>query len=198
MKLVQNKAAYVALNIQQELELAKKIPSPVNEEYELPCGHFMNFRSQRFRNPEALFQPSSARFVKDGENVGVHKMIFNSIMKCDIGIRNYLFKNIMLTGGSTLFPGFVEGITKEINHKFANKMLKNVAPPNRMYNACVGGSVLALLNTFEQTRYKEVLVKAHTAASGAVLRLQIAPVLGRKRKPIEWSEFQILFSLLPY
>ncbi|XP_027174626.1 actin-like [Coffea eugenioides] len=170
MKLVQNKAAYVALNIQQELELAKKIPSPVNEEYELPCGHFMNFRSQRFRNPEALFQPSSARFVKDGENVGVHKMIINSIMKCDIGIRNYLFKNIMLTGGSTLFPGFAEGITKEIlelgsstlafkfsdliareiNHKFANKMFKNVAPPNRMYNACVGGSVLALLNTFEQ------------------------------------------------
>ena len=46
-----------------------------------------------------------------------------------------------------------------------------------------------------QTRYKEVLVKAHTAASGAVLRLQIAPVLGRKRKPIEWSEFQVLFLL---
>ncbi|XP_027167437.1 uncharacterized protein LOC113767515 [Coffea eugenioides] len=46
----------------------------------------------------------------------------------------------------------------------------------------------------QKTRCKEVLVKAHTAASGAVLRLQIAPVLGRKRKPIEWSEFQCAVS----
>ena len=39
------------------------------------------------------------------ESVGIHEMIHNSILMSDIDIRRDLYNNIVLSGGSTMFPG---------------------------------------------------------------------------------------------
>lgn len=39
------------------------------------------------------------------EAVGIHDTTFNSIMKCDVDIRKDLYNNIVLSGGTTMFPG---------------------------------------------------------------------------------------------
>ena len=44
------------------------------------------------------------------ESVGIHEMIHNSILMSDIDIRRDLYHNIVLSGGSTMFPG--KSITK--------------------------------------------------------------------------------------
>ncbi len=33
---------------------------------------------------------------------GVHEMLFDSIMKCDVNIRNDLFRNVVLSGGTSM------------------------------------------------------------------------------------------------
>jgi len=66
--------------------------------------------NERFRCPEALFQPSFLGM----ETAGVHETTFNSIMKCDIDIRKDLYANCVLSGGSTMYPGIADRMQKEI------------------------------------------------------------------------------------
>jgi actin-related protein len=40
------------------------------------------------------------------EASGIHEMIHNSIMRTDIDIRRDLYNNIVLSGGSTMYPGW--------------------------------------------------------------------------------------------
>lgn len=66
---------------------------------------------ERFRAPEVLFNPS----LLGMEAKGIHETAFSSIMKCDVDIRKDLYGNIVLSGGTTMFPHIEERMTKEIN-----------------------------------------------------------------------------------
>lgn len=80
----------------------------------------------------------------------VHEMIFNSIMKCDVDIRKDLYANIVLSGGTTMFPGIAERLHKEMTSLAPSAMEINIiAPPERKYSACIGGSMLTSLSTFQ-------------------------------------------------
>ncbi|GFY49388.1 actin-2 [Trichonephila inaurata madagascariensis] len=73
--------------------------SPLAEKFfELPDGQVITIGNERFRTPEALFQPSFVGM----ESAGVHETTFNSIMKCDIDIRKDLYANTVLSGGTTM------------------------------------------------------------------------------------------------
>jgi actin len=39
---------------------------------------------------------------------------YNSIMKCDIDIRRDLYGNVVMSGGTTLFPGIRDRMDKEL------------------------------------------------------------------------------------
>ena len=39
------------------------------------------------------------------DSVGLHQCVYDSIVKCGADIQPELFKNIVLSGGNTLFPG---------------------------------------------------------------------------------------------
>ncbi|KAJ0897325.1 putative Actin family, ATPase, nucleotide binding domain-containing protein [Helianthus annuus] len=102
---------------------------------------------QRFRCPEVLFQPSMIGM----EAAGIHETTYNSIMKCDVDIRKDLYGNIVLSGGTTMFPGIADRMSKEITALAPSSMkIKVVAPPERKYSVWIGGSILASLSTFQQ------------------------------------------------
>ncbi|KHF97816.1 Actin-1 [Gossypium arboreum] len=72
-------------------------------------------------------------------------------MKCDVDIRKDLYGNIVLSGGSTMFPGIADRMSKEITALAPSSMkIKVVAPPERKYSVWIGGSILASLSTFQQ------------------------------------------------
>jgi len=113
--------------------------------YELPDGQAITVGNERFKCPEALFQPSFLGV----ESCGIHETTFNSIEKCDVEVRRDLYTNIVLAGGSTQYPGFEERLKKEISALAPPSMIINViAPPERKYSVWIGGSIMASLDSF--------------------------------------------------
>merc|ERR1711988_342859 len=140
------KLCYIAADFDAEMRTVSE--SSANEKtYQLPDGGIIALGNERFRCPEVLFQPS---FIGK-EAPGIHNMVFNSIMKGDVDLRKELYNNIVLSGGTTMYPGMGERMTKELSALAPSTMkIKVVASAERKYSVWMGGSILASLSTFQQ------------------------------------------------
>merc|ERR1719273_2411054 len=131
---IKEKLAYVAANYEDELKKAET-SSDIEKNYELPDGSVITVGDERFRCAEVLFRPN----LIGKESEGIHKLTYDSIMKCDVDIRRDLYENTVLSGGSTMFPGISDRLNKEIVALApASIKVKVVAPPERKYSVWIG------------------------------------------------------------
>ena len=139
-KAMKDKLTYVPIDFQAEEQSQE-----IFERLRLPSGRYYEVGKERFLSTEVLFDPSIAE--KDIE--GLHQVMFDSIMKCDIDIRKDLYKNIFLSGGTTMITGIAERIEKEVIALAPPSMKICVkAPPQRRDSVYAGASVLGTQEFF--------------------------------------------------
>jgi len=121
------------------------------ETYTLPDGRIIKVGGERFEAPEALFQPH----LINVEGQGIAELVFSTIQQADIDIRPELYKHIVLSGGSTMYPGLPSRLEREIKQLYLERVLKGDTeklskfkikiedPPRRKDMVFIGGAVLA-------------------------------------------------------
>merc|ERR1711965_217241 len=122
----------IVLTTTAERESAKKIKEDL-------CYVSENFTEEvdNFAGKEKQFE------MPDGQVVTVHD--------CDLDVRKDLLGNVVMSGGTTMFPNMPERLQAEIQGLVPEATkVKVIAPPERMISVWIGGSILASLSTFSR------------------------------------------------
>ena len=76
---------------------------------------------------------------------------WNSLLHVDFLLLFIRYSNVVLSGGTTMYPGIADRMSKELIALAPNRTrVKVIAPPERKYSAWIGGSILASLSTFQK------------------------------------------------
>ena len=85
----------------------------------------------------------------DKKDIGIINKCYLAIMKISVSVRLDLYRNVVISGKTSLFDGLAERIRQDVEKLAPSSMRVGViAPPERAYYAWIGGSILASLTTF--------------------------------------------------
>ena len=118
VRQIKEKLCYVSYDLELDQKLSEDTTVLV-ESYTLPDGRVIRVGSERFEAPECLFQPH----LVDVEQPGIAEFLFNTIQSADVDIRSSLYKAIVLSGGSSMYPGLPSRMEKEIKQLWLTKVL---------------------------------------------------------------------------
>jgi len=147
---IKEKLSYVSYDLDQDTRLAEETTVLV-ESYTLPDGRTIKVGPERFEAPECMFQPH----LVDLEQPGVAEMLFGAIQAAPVDVRTDLYKHVVLSGGSSMYPGLPSRLEKEMKQLYLTRVLngdpsrlnkfkiKIEDPPRRKHMVFLGGAVLA-------------------------------------------------------
>ncbi|KAK9375834.1 actin family [Lipomyces chichibuensis] len=150
VRQIKEKLCYVSYDLELDAKLAVETTVLV-ESYTLPDGRTIKIGSERFEAPECLFQPH----LVDVEQPGIAEFLFNTIQSADLDVRSSLYRAIVLSGGSSMYPGLPSRLEKELKQLWLTKVLNGDPtrlskfkvriedPPRRRHMVFLGGAVLA-------------------------------------------------------
>jgi len=150
VRLIKEKLCFVGYDLEVEKRLALETTT-LNTTYTLPDGRVIKMNIERYEAPEVLFNPH----LIDEEKPGMQHLLFNMIQEADVDLRPSFYQHIVLSGGSTMFPGLPSRLEKEMKELYLEKVLKGDKsrlskfklriedPPRRKHMVFLGGSVLA-------------------------------------------------------
>jgi len=142
---IKEKLCYVPFDLGDELTRYAS-SAELNKSYELPSGEVINVRKPRVLCPEVLFNPK----LIGSDIPGIHELVYSAISQSDPDLHYYMAQNIVLSGGSTMFPGLADRLQQELRAKMpADCKLKVIAPPERKYSTWIGGSIMGSLSTMQ-------------------------------------------------
>lgn len=105
-----------------------------------PREHIVTIANERFTVPELLFTPSDIGMQQDG----IAGTILQSIFSLPKGLWQAFLANILVVGGSSKFPGFVERLELELRSRVDEDYLVRLArAKDPLKNAWLGGARLA-------------------------------------------------------
>ncbi|GAM42882.1 actin like protein Alp [Talaromyces pinophilus] len=152
VRQIKEKLCYVSYDLELDQRLSEDTTVLV-ESYTLPDGRVIRVGSERFEAPECLFQPH----LVDVDQAGIAELLFNTIQGTDLDVRSSLYKAIVLSGGSSMYPGLPSRLEKELKQLWLTRVLQGNPerlnkfkvriedPPRRRHMVFLGGAVLANL-----------------------------------------------------
>merc|ERR1711934_249285 len=150
VRQIKEKVCYVGYDMEIERRLALETTILV-EPYELPDGRIVRVGAERFEAPEALFEPNRI----DVDSPGMAEQLFQTIQGADIDTRPDFYNHIVLSGGTSMYPGLPSRLEREIRKHYLDRVLKGDEsklskfkcriedPPRRKHMVFLGGAVLA-------------------------------------------------------
>jgi actin-related protein 2 len=133
---IKENMCYIATDLMEERHIADTT-NLLSAHLELPDKTLV-MNGEKFLAPEVLFQP---RYLGDPDKLGIADLIKESVNHSPIDNRTNLMRSIVLSGGSTLFPGFSERLHADLAKDVAGVYID--AGPGRDYSAFTGGCVMA-------------------------------------------------------
>lgn len=119
VRQIKEKMCYVSYDLELDQRLSEDTTVLV-ESYTLPDGRVIRVGSERFEAPECLFQPH----LVDVDQPGIAEMLFNTIQSADVDVRSSLYKAVVLSGGSSMYPGLPSRLEKEIKQLWLTRILQ--------------------------------------------------------------------------
>jgi actin-related protein len=148
VRSMKEQVCYIPMDFDSEVRRANRDSYAVTYNYNLPDGNLVSTTSERFQCPEMLFKPNMWRMKYNG----VHKALVDSISRCNPETQYSLLRRIVISGGNTMFRGFVERFKNEVKSLVPPGAIVNViANDNRQYSTWQGGRVLASQPWFPST-----------------------------------------------
>jgi len=150
VRIIKEKFCYVSCDQSLDKKLALETTTLV-QSYELPDGRIIKIGAERFEAPEALFHPH----LCDVDGLGMSDLIFKVINSAPLDTRKLFYQHIVLSGGSTMYPGLPSRIEKDLKAQYLKEILKDDKsrlkgfklkvedPPRRRHMVFLGGAVLA-------------------------------------------------------
>eukprot|EP00371_Babesia_bovis_P000403 XP_001609050.1 actin [Babesia bovis T2Bo] len=131
------------------------LPTDTSLSYKLPDGDVIKIDEKICEVPKHLFAPETASVAEFNNFKGIHQMIADSMFDTDVDIRRELLSSIVVVGGVTLTPGFVDVLNKYVSEGIIGKCNKFKIVHSSSYSECrystwLGASILASLGRFQQ------------------------------------------------
>lgn len=158
---IKEKLCYVAQDYDKEVAACQG-SSEHDKNYTMPDKRVINVPGHvRITCPELLFKPE----LNGKSCSSIHKLAWNSVSASDIDVRKDLCKNIILSGGTTMYEGISERLKEEIIKLApAGAEIRVIAAADRKYAVWKGGSTLASLSTFASSWVTAEDYQEHGAA----------------------------------
>ncbi|CAH8611705.1 unnamed protein product [Schistosoma guineensis] len=148
-RLLKEKICFISLNPDDERKQINSTSSAQNV-HQTPDGHIISLTKERFMAPELLFYPRQAGL---SGTTGLQNIVNESIQKCSADLHPTLYSNIVLSGGSTLFPGLSQRLENELNalnSPVNQRIFVHRKQNDQKYAVWIGGSILASLSSFKE------------------------------------------------
>jgi len=104
-------------------------------------GYSFVLSKEQYTCPEVLFNPSLIEGVEEKSKLA--EIVQEGIKKCDISLWTPFYRDIVITGGSSMIPGFGYRLQYDLmNIAPCTINVKTIKPQKRSIAAWVGGSIL--------------------------------------------------------
>ena len=161
VKDIKEKLCFVAQDYDAERAAAES-SSEKDQAYTLPDRSQITVKGTvRMQVPEFLFKPELNGKSCDS----IHGLSWKSIAASDVDVRRDLLKNMILSGGTTMYEGIGDRLKTEVAALAPpGSEIRIVATPDRKYAVWKGASTLASLSTFAASWISKAEYEEHGAA----------------------------------
>eukprot|EP00806_Schmidingerella_arcuata_P001814 Macronucleus_2636.p1 GENE.Macronucleus_2636~~Macronucleus_2636.p1 ORF type:complete len:238 (+),score=95.57 Macronucleus_2636:1-714(+) len=160
VKDIKEKLCFVAQDYDSE-HAAASSSSALDETYSLPDKSVIPIKGTiRLQTAELLFKPE----LNGKSCKSMPQLAWASVSASDVDVRRDLLKNVILSGGSTMYEGLSDRLKTEVaNLAPAGAEVRIIATADRKYAVWKGASTLASLSTFSASWISKEEYEEHGA-----------------------------------